>query len=57
MVHEFDSTAELMALMLNGKQPAKVPYEPTTAFDLPAAKASGVSIPQGIMLRANRLIE
>ena len=53
--------AEMMALILNGKKPAEIPVEQSTTFDLvinmPVAKALGVVIPQGILLRANRLIE
>lgn len=53
--------AEMMAMILNGKKPAEIPVEQSTTFDLvvnmPVAKALGVSIPQGIMLRANKLIE
>jgi putative ABC transport system substrate-binding protein len=53
--------AEMMAMILNGKKPAEIPVEQSTTFDLvinmPVAKALGVSVPQGIMLRANRLIE
>lgn len=53
--------AEMMVMILNGKNPAEIPVEQSTTFDLvinmPVAKALGVAIPQGIMLRANRLIE
>lgn len=53
--------AEMVALILNGKKPGEMPVEQSTTFDLvinmPTANALGVAIPQGIMLRANRLIE
>ena len=53
--------AELVSMVLKGAKPAELPVEQSSVFELVAnlktAKALGVTIPQAIRLRANRLIE
>ena len=53
--------AEMVAQILNGAKPASLPVQQATvielAVNLRTAKALGVALPQGIMLRANRVIE
>ena len=48
-------------MALKGAKPAELPVEQASVFELVAnlktAKALGVTIPQAIRLRANRLIE
>ena len=51
----------MVVKVLRGTQPADIPVEQPTRFDLvvnlKAAKAIGRDIPAGLVLRADRLIE
>ncbi len=53
--------ADMVAQVLNGTKPASLPVQQATVIEmvvnLRTAKALGVVLPQGIMLRANRVIE
>lgn len=53
--------AEMVAQVLNGAKPADLPVQQATVIEmvvnLRTAKALGVVLPQGIVLRANRVIE
>jgi len=54
-------TAEQVGMVLNGRNPAEMPVQQPTAFELvvnmKTAKALGLTIPQSIRLRADRMIE
>lgn len=53
--------ADMMAQVLNGARPASLPVQQATVIEmvvnLRTARALGVVLPQGIVLRANRVIE
>ena len=53
--------ADMTAQVLNGTQPASLPVQQATVIEmvvnLRTARALGVTLPQGIVLRANRVIE
>lgn len=57
----FRRAAEQVAMIFNGKQPAEMPVEQPTQFELvvnmKTAKALGLAIPQSLLLRADRVIE
>ncbi len=60
-VNTFRRAAEQVALVLNGRKPADMPVEQPTTFELVinlrTAKALGITIPQSIRVRADRVIE
>jgi putative ABC transport system substrate-binding protein len=53
--------AEQMARVLNGAKPAEIPVEQPTVVEMvinmKTAKALGITIPQGVWFRAERIIE
>lgn len=53
--------AEQMARLLNGAKPAEIPVEQPTVVEMvinmKTAKALGITIPQGVWFRAERIIE
>jgi putative ABC transport system substrate-binding protein len=55
------STAQYVDRILRGARPAELPVQEPNAFDLVvnkrAAKAIGLTIPQSVLLQANRVIE
>lgn len=57
----FRRAAEQVAMILNGKKPADMPFEQPTRFELvinmKTADALGIKIPHTILLRADRTIE
>ena len=50
-----------MARVLNGAKPAEIPVEQPTVVEMvinvKTAKALGITIPQGVWFRAERIIE
>jgi len=54
-------TAKLITQVLDGAKPSELPVEQPTSFELvvntKTAKALGLTIPQSILLRANRVLE
>jgi putative ABC transport system substrate-binding protein len=60
-VNTFRRAAEQVGMVLDGRKPAEMPVEQPTTFELvinlKTAKALGVTIPQSIRLRADRVIE
>ncbi len=60
-IDTFRRAAEQVAMILNGRQPAEMPIEQPTRFELlinlKTAKTLGLAIPQSLLLRADRVIE
>ena len=60
-VHQWRETAGYVARILSGTKPADLPVQQPTKFELAinmkTAKSLGVSIPQTILVRADRIIE
>jgi putative ABC transport system substrate-binding protein len=58
---QYRQCATFVGKILRGAKPADLPVEQPTTFELvvnlKAAKALGLKVPQGIMVRANRFIE
>jgi putative ABC transport system substrate-binding protein len=56
-----DITARLAANLLRGKNPANLPIEQPTNFELwvnlKTAKAMGVTVPEALLVRADKVIE
>jgi putative ABC transport system substrate-binding protein len=61
LVDMFSRAAEKMAKVLSGAKPADIPVEQPTVVEMvinmKTAKAIGVTMPQGIWFRAERVIE
>ncbi len=61
LVDEVRRGADLLARVLKGEKPANLPVDQAARFELvvnlKTAKAIGITIPQSIMLRADRVIE
>ena len=59
--HLADLTARYAASLLRGTMPADLPVEQPTIFDLAinlnTAKAMGVTVPESLLARADKLIE
>ena len=57
----YERLASLVARIFKGAKPAELPFEQPTLFrlviNLKTAKAAGISIPQSLLLRADRVIE
>ena len=57
----FHRAAEQVGMILNGRNPAEIPLEQPTVFELvvnmKTAKALGLTIPKTILLRADKVIE
>ena len=57
----FRRSAEMVDKILRGAKPADIPVEQPTKFDLvinlTTAKATGLIIPESLLLRANEVIE
>ena len=60
-VNTFRRAAEQVGMVLNGRKPAEMPVEQPTSFELvinlKTAKVLGLTIPQSLLLRADKLIQ
>jgi len=60
-VKTFRRAAEQVGMVLNGRNPAEMPVEQPISFELvinlKTAKVLGLTIPQSLLLRADKLIE
>ena len=60
-VKTFRRAVEQVGMVLNGRKPVEMPVEQPTSFELvinlKTAKALGLTIPQSLLLRADKVIE
>ena len=61
MIEQYRSGATFIDKILKGANPAELPVEQPTHFELvlnlKTAKAQGVTFPRAVLLRADRVIE
>jgi putative tryptophan/tyrosine transport system substrate-binding protein len=61
LIEQFRSAANFIDMILKGANPAELPVEQPTRFELVlnlrTAKAQGVTFPSAMLLRAHRVIE